>query len=173
MKVFEHVFFFIIGRQSEFLEYLLLFLSQNMNEEMSKTSEKPPLCPSATLSASATMEENGFGSKKARSSFGKGFFKIRGGKKTTSSPNLGECVLHDKAAYTILLVCHQATVPAQLLTCDFFLEFGPGAFFTCLSHTHRIYCMAQVCNLQPTHTPDSFYHVVPCCGAVCLFVCCF
>ncbi|XP_056907981.1 liprin-beta-1b isoform X3 [Takifugu flavidus] len=61
---------------------------KNMNEEISKTSEKPPLCPSATLSTSATMEENGFGSKKARSSFGKGFFKIRGGKKPSSTPNL-------------------------------------------------------------------------------------
>ncbi|XP_011605467.1 liprin-beta-1b isoform X4 [Takifugu rubripes] len=63
---------------------------KNMNEEISKTSEKPPLCPSATLSTSATMEENGFGSKKARSSFGKGFFKIRGGKKPSSTPNLAE-----------------------------------------------------------------------------------
>lgn len=71
-----------------------------MNEGISKTSEKPPLCPSATLSANATVEENGFGSKKARSSFGKGFFKIRGGKKTCS-PNLGTCVLHDVAAHRI------------------------------------------------------------------------
>lgn len=102
MKVFSHIFI-IIGQESEFMQYLLLF-SQNMNEDISKTSEKPPLCPSATLSASATMEENGFGSKKARSSFGKGFFKIRGGKKTSSAPNLGKCVLHDIAAYRILLV---------------------------------------------------------------------
>uniref|UniRef100_H3D3L6 PPFIA binding protein 1b n=1 Tax=Tetraodon nigroviridis TaxID=99883 RepID=H3D3L6_TETNG len=64
---------------------------KNLNEEISRTSGKPPLCPSATLSASAPVEENGFGSKKARSSFGKGFFKIRGGKKTSSAPNLG-CV---------------------------------------------------------------------------------
>ncbi|CAG03417.1 unnamed protein product, partial [Tetraodon nigroviridis] len=61
---------------------------KNLNEEISRTSGKPPLCPSATLSASAPVEENGFGSKKARSSFGKGFFKIRGGKKTSSAPNL-------------------------------------------------------------------------------------
>lgn len=110
------------------MKYLLL-VSQNMNEEISKSSEKPPLCPSATLPASATMEENGFGSKKARSSFGKGFFKIRGGKKTSSTPNLGKCVSHDIAAHRILLVRHQAAVPAEILTCDFFLEFVPGAFF--------------------------------------------
>lgn len=69
-----------------------------MNEEISKTSEKPPLCPSATLSTSATVEENGFGSKKARSSFGKGFFKIRGGKKPSSTSNLGKHVHLDIAA---------------------------------------------------------------------------
>lgn len=144
-----------------------------MNEQISKTSEKPPLCPSATLSASATMEENGFGSKKARSSFGKGFFKIRGGKKTSSTVNLGKHVLHDMAAYRILLVWHEATVPAEILTCDYFLELVGGAFFTFLSHTHRIYSMTQHCNLQPTHTPDSFNYVVPCCGAVRFFLCCF
>lgn len=70
-----------------------------MNEEISKTSEKPPLCPSATLSTSSTMEENGFGSKKARSSFGKGFFKIRGGKKPSSTPNLGKHVRLDIDAF--------------------------------------------------------------------------
>ncbi|XP_068442789.1 liprin-beta-1 isoform X2 [Clinocottus analis] len=32
--------------------------------------------------------EGSFGTKKARSSFGRGFFKLRGGKQTTSSPNL-------------------------------------------------------------------------------------
>lgn len=70
-----------------------------MNEEISKTSEKPPLCPSAKLSTSATVEENGFGSKKARSSFGKGFFKIRGGKKPSSTPNLGKHVQLEIAAF--------------------------------------------------------------------------
>lgn len=50
-------------------------------------TEKPPLNPSATLPAST--DDDSFGSRKARSSFGKGFFKIRGGKKTSSSPSLG------------------------------------------------------------------------------------
>ncbi|XP_059182266.1 liprin-beta-1 [Centropristis striata] len=36
-----------------------------------------------------TSEES-FGTKKARSSFGRGFFKLRGGKQTASSPNLAE-----------------------------------------------------------------------------------
>uniref|UniRef100_A0A8C9XBF6 PPFIA binding protein 1a n=1 Tax=Sander lucioperca TaxID=283035 RepID=A0A8C9XBF6_SANLU len=35
-----------------------------------------------------TTSDDSFGSKKARSSFGRGFFKLRGGKQTASSPNL-------------------------------------------------------------------------------------
>uniref|UniRef100_A0A673CW62 Liprin-beta-1-like n=1 Tax=Sphaeramia orbicularis TaxID=375764 RepID=A0A673CW62_9TELE len=58
------------------------------SEEITKISEKPPIGPSATLPA--TTDDESFGSRKARSSFGKGFFKIRGGKKTTSTPNLAE-----------------------------------------------------------------------------------
>uniref|UniRef100_A0A3Q1FHR2 PPFIA binding protein 1b n=1 Tax=Acanthochromis polyacanthus TaxID=80966 RepID=A0A3Q1FHR2_9TELE len=58
------------------------------SEEVSKMSEKPPIGPSATLPAST--DDDSFGSRKARSSFGKGFFKIRGGKKTNSTPNLAE-----------------------------------------------------------------------------------
>ncbi|XP_045893370.1 liprin-beta-1b isoform X5 [Micropterus dolomieu] len=61
---------------------------KNTSEEISKISEKPPKGPSATLPA--TTEDDSFGSRKARSSFGKGFFKIRGGKKTASIPNLAE-----------------------------------------------------------------------------------
>uniref|UniRef100_A0A665XCF8 SAM domain-containing protein n=1 Tax=Echeneis naucrates TaxID=173247 RepID=A0A665XCF8_ECHNA len=60
----------------------------NLSAEISKMSEKPPLSPSATLPASTG--DDSFGSRKARSSFGKGFFKIRGGKKTGSTPNLAE-----------------------------------------------------------------------------------
>uniref|UniRef100_A0A7N6AY64 SAM domain-containing protein n=1 Tax=Anabas testudineus TaxID=64144 RepID=A0A7N6AY64_ANATE len=61
-------------------------LEQVSDEEIRNMSEKPPISPSATLPAST--EDDSFGSRKARSSFGKGFFKIRGGKKTTSTPNL-------------------------------------------------------------------------------------
>ncbi|XP_031615254.1 liprin-beta-1b isoform X4 [Oreochromis aureus] len=59
---------------------------QKTSEEIGSISEKPPINPSATLPA--TIEDDPFGSRKARSSFGKGFFKIRGGKKTNSSPSL-------------------------------------------------------------------------------------
>ncbi|XP_063757021.1 liprin-beta-1b isoform X2 [Eleginops maclovinus] len=61
---------------------------KNASEEISKMSDKPPVGSSATLPAST--EDESFGSRKARSSFGKGFFKIRGGKKTGSTPNLAE-----------------------------------------------------------------------------------
>lgn len=59
-------------------------------------SEKPPISPSATLLSNT--EDDSFGSRKARSSFGKGFFKIRGGKKTASTPNLGKSKLYDLVA---------------------------------------------------------------------------
>ncbi|XP_067357735.1 liprin-beta-1b isoform X3 [Channa argus] len=59
---------------------------KNTSEESTNLSEKPPISPSATLPA--RIEDEHFGSRKARSSFGKGFFKVRGGKKTTSTPNL-------------------------------------------------------------------------------------
>uniref|UniRef100_A0A667Z352 PPFIA binding protein 1b n=1 Tax=Myripristis murdjan TaxID=586833 RepID=A0A667Z352_9TELE len=62
--------------------------AQHKTSEEIKISEKPPMGPSATLPA--TTEDDSFGSRKARSSFGKGFFKIRGGKRTASTPNLGK-----------------------------------------------------------------------------------
>lgn len=85
------IFFFcsiLVYTEHTYCRHLYIFLLQNASEDISKSSEKPPLGPSATLPAN--MEEDSFGSRKARSSFGKGFFKIRGGKKTTSSPNLGK-----------------------------------------------------------------------------------
>ncbi|XP_077938837.1 liprin-beta-1-like isoform X7 [Gasterosteus aculeatus] len=60
--------------------------SNNQKNAGAETSEKPPMGPSATSPAST--EDESFGSRKARSSFGKGFFKLRGAKKTTSTPNL-------------------------------------------------------------------------------------
>ncbi|XP_054475828.1 liprin-beta-1b isoform X2 [Anoplopoma fimbria] len=60
--------------------------SNNQKNASEELREKPPMSPSATLPA--TTEDDSFGSKKARSSFGKGFFKIRGGKKTANTPNL-------------------------------------------------------------------------------------
>uniref|UniRef100_A0A8C7ZEN5 PPFIA binding protein 1b n=1 Tax=Oryzias sinensis TaxID=183150 RepID=A0A8C7ZEN5_9TELE len=69
-------------------ELFIYFTSQATNEEMSKTREKPPI--GSTAPSQSSTEDDSFGSRKARSSFGKGFFKIRGGKKTTGSPNLAE-----------------------------------------------------------------------------------
>ncbi|XP_036375729.1 liprin-beta-1-like isoform X2 [Megalops cyprinoides] len=52
-------------------------------EEISKISTLPPKSPSGLSAA-----DDSFGTRKARSSFGRGFFKIRGGKRTASAPNL-------------------------------------------------------------------------------------
>ncbi|XP_064785706.1 liprin-beta-1-like isoform X5 [Oncorhynchus masou masou] len=57
-------------------------------EEISKISEHPPKSPSS--SHPVTTEDDRFGNKKARSSFGRGFFKVKGGKRTASTPNLAE-----------------------------------------------------------------------------------
>ncbi|XP_046878641.1 liprin-beta-1-like isoform X1 [Hypomesus transpacificus] len=54
--------------------------------EQSITKESSP--SSTSLSKANTSGDESFGSKKARSSFGRGFFKMRGGKRTASSPNL-------------------------------------------------------------------------------------
>ncbi|XP_061891682.1 liprin-beta-1-like isoform X6 [Entelurus aequoreus] len=59
---------------------------KNTSEEIIQMAEKPPVNPPAT--SIATAGDESFGSKKARSSFGKGFFKLRGGKKTGNSQNL-------------------------------------------------------------------------------------
>ncbi|XP_033997136.1 liprin-beta-1b isoform X2 [Trematomus bernacchii] len=65
---------------------------KNASEGISKMSGKPPVGSSVGSSATlpASTEDESFGSRKARSSFGKGFFKLRGGKKTGSTPNLAE-----------------------------------------------------------------------------------
>ncbi|XP_077372634.1 liprin-beta-1b isoform X3 [Festucalex cinctus] len=57
-------------------------------QDIIQTSEKPPLSSAAT--SLTTTEDDSFGSKKARSSFGKGLFKLRGGRKGGSPQNLAE-----------------------------------------------------------------------------------
>uniref|UniRef100_A0A6Q2Y3Y5 SAM domain-containing protein n=1 Tax=Esox lucius TaxID=8010 RepID=A0A6Q2Y3Y5_ESOLU len=54
----------------------------------SSYTKEDPIRP-VTSPFEATSNES-FGSKKARSSFGRGFFKLRGGKTTSSVPNLAE-----------------------------------------------------------------------------------
>lgn len=39
----------------------------------------------------APADDNPFGTRKARASFGRGFFKIKSSKRTASAPNLGKC----------------------------------------------------------------------------------
>ncbi|XP_059907015.1 liprin-beta-1-like [Gadus macrocephalus] len=60
----------------------------------SSTAQSPPGAEQSTSregSASPTLQNESFGTKKARSSFGRGFFfKSRGAKRTGSSPNLAE-----------------------------------------------------------------------------------
>uniref|UniRef100_A0AAY4CIF7 SAM domain-containing protein n=1 Tax=Denticeps clupeoides TaxID=299321 RepID=A0AAY4CIF7_9TELE len=55
-------------------------------EEINKITTLPPKSPTS----SRASDDDRFGSKKARSSFGRGFFKLKGGKRTASAPNLAE-----------------------------------------------------------------------------------
>ncbi|XP_016091803.1 liprin-beta-1-like isoform X2 [Sinocyclocheilus grahami] len=55
-------------------------------DEFNKITTLPPKSPSS----SHTAEDDSFGTRKMRSSFGRGFFKIKGGKRTASAPNLAE-----------------------------------------------------------------------------------
>ncbi|NXD55048.1 LIPB1 protein, partial [Corvus moneduloides] len=65
--------------------------------EMVGLQVKPPLegnnfatLPPKSPSHGATGDEDSFGTRKARSSFGRGFFKIKNNKRTASAPNLAE-----------------------------------------------------------------------------------
>ncbi|XP_051952726.1 liprin-beta-1b isoform X3 [Xyrauchen texanus] len=55
-------------------------------DEFNKITTLPPTSPTS----SRTAEDDSFGTRKARSSFGRGFFKIKSGKRTASAPNLAE-----------------------------------------------------------------------------------
>uniref|UniRef100_A0A665VAA7 Liprin-beta-1-like n=1 Tax=Echeneis naucrates TaxID=173247 RepID=A0A665VAA7_ECHNA len=73
------------------VEYLRWRATTDLREgtEVETTSNKSGLGSSSSAKANTTSAES-FGSKKARTSFGRGFFKLRGGKQTASSPNLAE-----------------------------------------------------------------------------------
>uniref|UniRef100_A0A8C2QA26 PPFIA binding protein 1b n=1 Tax=Cyprinus carpio TaxID=7962 RepID=A0A8C2QA26_CYPCA len=64
----------------------IIFPSNSEFGEFNKITTLPPRSPSS----SRTAEDDSFGSRKMRSSFGRGFFKIKGGKRTASAPNLAE-----------------------------------------------------------------------------------
>ncbi|XP_041934015.1 liprin-beta-1 isoform X4 [Alosa sapidissima] len=59
-------------------------------DRVTKAQEEEQRLKSSSAAKASPTEGEGFGSKKARSSFGRGFFKIRGGKRTASAPNLAE-----------------------------------------------------------------------------------
>ncbi|MBN3303703.1 LIPB1 protein, partial [Amia calva] len=61
-------------------------LKNKAYEEISKFGSLPPKSPNCSGSA----DDESFGTRKARSSFGRGFFKIKGNKRTASAPNLAE-----------------------------------------------------------------------------------
>lgn len=72
--------------------------AEGEKESLSKPSEEPapgdssPVAtlPPPTRRHEASADDNPFGTRKARSSFGRGFFKIKSGKRTASAPNLAE-----------------------------------------------------------------------------------
>ncbi|KFV64019.1 Liprin-beta-1, partial [Dryobates pubescens] len=72
--------------------------SSSLSSLRKETSEavKPPVegnfatLPPKSPSHGGAGEEDGFGTRKARSSFGRGFFKMKNNKRTASAPNLAE-----------------------------------------------------------------------------------
>ncbi|XP_032077224.1 liprin-beta-1 isoform X3 [Thamnophis elegans] len=67
--------------------------SSSLGNLKKDSSENKPLAESSkyvTLPCKSPGEEDAFGSRKARSSFGRGFFKIKSNKRTASAPNLAE-----------------------------------------------------------------------------------
>ncbi|NXG28774.1 LIPB1 protein, partial [Dromaius novaehollandiae] len=69
----------------------------SLKKEASEAQVKPPVegskfgtLPPKSPSRGGTGDEDSFGTRKARSSFGRGFFKIKNNKRTASAPNLAE-----------------------------------------------------------------------------------
>lgn len=69
----------------------------NLKKEASDSMDKAPTdgrtfgtLPPKVPGHEASVDDNPFGTRKARSSFGRGFFKIKSGKRTASAPNLAE-----------------------------------------------------------------------------------
>lgn len=111
------------------------------------------MSPSATLPANA--QDDSFGSRKARSSFGKGFFKIRGGKKTGSTPNLGKSKPHglaggwvpvyeQKFCFCFVFLLPQLSIWNSLFTREW--DFSGVSLHHGFCHTHDIYYMDQDLN---------------------------
>uniref|UniRef100_A0A8D0FW46 PPFIA binding protein 1 n=1 Tax=Strix occidentalis caurina TaxID=311401 RepID=A0A8D0FW46_STROC len=69
----------------------------SLRKETSEAQVKPPVegnnfatLPPKSPSHGGAGDEDSFGTRKARSSFGRGFFKIKNNKRTASAPNLAE-----------------------------------------------------------------------------------
>ncbi|NWZ31825.1 LIPB1 protein, partial [Asarcornis scutulata] len=69
----------------------------SLKKETYEAQVKPPMegnnfatVPPKSPSHGVTGDEDSFGTRKARSSFGRGFFKIKNNKRTASAPNLAE-----------------------------------------------------------------------------------
>ncbi|XP_066561528.1 liprin-beta-1b isoform X12 [Amia ocellicauda] len=71
-------------KPAEMAENFFILLKNKAYEEISKFGSLPPKSPNCSGSA----DDESFGTRKARSSFGRGFFKIKGNKRTASAPNL-------------------------------------------------------------------------------------
>ncbi|XP_048463397.1 liprin-beta-1b isoform X3 [Rhincodon typus] len=66
---------------------ILLLIKNKACMEISKLASLPPKPPNGHQNS---LDDESAASKKARASFGRGFFKIRGSKRTASAPNLAE-----------------------------------------------------------------------------------
>ncbi|XP_072407856.1 liprin-beta-1b isoform X9 [Chiloscyllium punctatum] len=64
---------------------ILLLIKNKACMEISKFASLPPKPPNGHQNS---LDDESAASKKARASFGRGFFKIKGGKRTASAPNL-------------------------------------------------------------------------------------
>ncbi|XP_058842173.1 liprin-beta-1-like isoform X3 [Acipenser ruthenus] len=73
-------------KPTEMAENFFLLIKNKAYEEISKFSALPLKPPGQ----SGSVDDESFGSRKARASFGRGFFKIKGSKRTASAPNLAE-----------------------------------------------------------------------------------
>ncbi|XP_065807633.1 liprin-beta-1-like [Labrus bergylta] len=65
-------------------------VSQSGSSARSSSTEQAKLKTGSGSLPPTKASDDSFGSKKTRSSFGRGFFKLRGGKQAASSPNLAE-----------------------------------------------------------------------------------
>uniref|UniRef100_A0AAX7VQ70 SAM domain-containing protein n=1 Tax=Astatotilapia calliptera TaxID=8154 RepID=A0AAX7VQ70_ASTCA len=92
--VSKRIFFLLLSPDTEMLKMkrVLESLTSENDEKVVCSASAAGLNKTGRSSSSPTKgnatSEGNFGTKKARASFGRGFFKLRGGKQTGSAPNL-------------------------------------------------------------------------------------